>query len=173
MTNRESGEYEPTRRIPTVDRQAVESLILNKEGNLFDKVDNFFLKEHVLRDALLLGFRVLDKDVAAEVYAGAGAAAVLLADSQPRSGGLIPTNIEKEVVFASLVSSGERSKGDSLEGIGQLFDEDKELFLGLVLAAQNMKIPPGNILQGGALLRDIYKHVLDSEDFGNKFPSIS
>lgn len=165
-------EQEPGRHIPLVDRQAVESLIMDQKNNITDQAGDFFSKNEELQAALLLGFETLGDEASGEIYIGAGTAAVL-EDSQKRTGGAIPKAVEGEAIDAAIVSAQERSKGGASDAIKDLFDSDRELFLALTLLAHKMKVAPGHLLQGGALLRDIYKHIIESEEFGKQFPSIS
>lgn len=149
-------------RIPKVDRQTVRNLFVDKEKSFADRLDKFYASHPILETSIGGGFTSLSEEYQNSIYIGAGVAAVLLADSQPRTGGIIPEELNQDVINTTL-KSAQDTGGNAFTAIEQLMDKDPELFFGLTYLAVKMNVKPSPMLQGGLLLLQIYEHVLEGK----------
>lgn len=146
-------------RLPLVDRQAVHDLFIGKDVTYTDRISEFYKNHPEFEQSIMFGFQSLSEEDRSSIYIGAGIAAILLAESQPRTGGMIPEELNQDVINAS-IKSGQEREGTAFNTIEDLMDMDKELFLALTYLSVKMKVNPSPLLQGGHLLLQIYDHVL-------------
>jgi len=154
-------------QLPKVDRKAVENFVLTKDNSVVDRVNEFYKKQPKLERAFLLGFEGLGDGASHEIYIGGGLTAIMLNDVADRNGVQLPEEISADAINACIVSMQERTEGSS-EVLRRLYDEDGELFLGLTVLSHKLKTKPGNVIQGGALMRNIYNHIIEGQNLGKK-----
>lgn len=167
----ESGQEQPSQlRLTTVDREIGRNLTTRPNSPLQRMVPDFYKSQNLLDELLGSGHLGLPREQQTALYLGVGITGALLAESQPKTGGIIPQEINKGAVTAALVSLNEAGKTGGISAIEELFDRDKELFLALTQVAVT-----GNdtlrLLEGGWLLLKIYDHILEGERMEKQFPT--
>lgn len=164
----ETGQEIPSEsKLPIVDRQAVHKIFGKGTDDFMNRISNFYKGQPLLEERIVTGFSSLSEEDQEALYDGVGVTAVLLEDSQPRTGGIIPQKISEGAIDATIKSMKEDPK-KALTIVEDLFDLDSEVFLALTLVADKLNQSPGSILQGGHLLLKIYNHILEGKKLGNK-----
>ncbi|MFH0863891.1 MAG: hypothetical protein V1858_02305 [Candidatus Gottesmanbacteria bacterium] len=153
--------------LPKVDRRAVQEACMNEQSTMPDDINDFYQDHPELESAILGGFSGLPDEDLAQLFQGVGLAAVLINNSQDRTGGIIPAEISADAIDAAIKSIQEES-GNASAVKKQLFDEDPELYFGATLLADLLKCRPAVIIQGAHLMRGIYKHIIEGSNLKSK-----
>lgn len=167
------GEFGSVYTLTKVYRQTVRELVITPAPSIdmVKLMEEFYDKNEPLKNLVLKSFPDLDEKTHLDLRIGVGMAGVLLTDSLPRGGGVIPESITEEAIGGAIISVQD-TKQTSAFAIQELFDADPELFFALTLVAHKMEHPLSAFLQGGLMLLKIYNHILEGkrlEDQLNRF----
>lgn len=169
MAGEQGPELPSQFRLPKVDRQAVRALFALGAADFIDEELRFYTQYPVLLQSTLLEFPRLSETDRNSIYAAVAITGILLAKSQPRTGGTIPPDISIGAIQASIKALKE-TPGEVSSTVEELFDQDPELFMALTRFSTKPNQSTSIILQGGHLLLKIYNHILEgnklAEDLG-------
>ena len=147
------------KELPLVDRQAVDELIVNKNSNLPQLIDEFDARHPEFGNILFNEFRLKSEDTASRVTIGALITGLLLEHSRLRVGGDIPGDIEEDAVTATLASWVDKSDEEIIKQNDRMTHQQSELFRGLGVFANIAGASTVEYKLGGILMLRIYEHV--------------
>lgn len=162
--------------LPPVDDEAVRRLIISvpdypeDSPKLEDLLEKYEYFSRVVASAALVETDDLKRD---SFVAGIIMTFWLMADSQPRTGGIIPEDDEVDLdgTGGALLTSFRENPLEDHSSFIQLYNEDRQLFAGLALAsAKRKEVNWYHFLEGAVHIKRFLNFYLDARELDSQFP---